>query len=919
MSELSSRIDRARRTGVLSLTGLGLFEIPAAVTKLNWLRSLDLTGTTLRDLPASLTNLKNLETLNLTGMPLSGFPDVVTRLGSLKNLSLHRTGIVEFPRNMRDFNLNALIFSGGNLSTVPSAVFDITSLRVLDLSENRLLELPPEFGRLEHLSHLFLSGNRFHAIPASLRAASRLQVLDLSSDGRDLRGVDLHSRPFLLDREAISLFRTGESKHREGGLSNLPGWLFESLENIEWISLSGNRIEHIPRVMSRANNLTHLLLSENRVGTFPDEHLPRGITHLDMRGNRISTIPSGVQGLPNLKFLDLSSNPLPFPPEIMQRKHEPQVIAEYVNHVSLNTRPLDEAKLLVVGEGYVGKTSLIKRLVFDQFSRHEAKTPGIDITRWGINVDEITVMLNVWDFGGQEIMHATHQFFLTRRSIYILVVDTRQDEDQNRIEYWLKLIQSFSGGSPVLIVGNKSDESPLDIDQRGLRIKYPDIVAIVETSCREGAGIDALRHIITATVSSLPHVHDLLPESFFAVKEVLEGMASNYITFEEFKTECQSHGVFQKESQELLVGFLHDLGTVLCFRDDPRLASTNILNPAWVTGGVYKILNSNLAAQKKGLLSVDDVSTILDSGEYPAERKFFIIDMMKKFELCYEAEGIFLVPDLLTKEEPDTGVWDDSLKFVIRYDVLPSSVMCRVTVRMNSLISKRTVWRTGVVLLMDTNRALIKADKEDGVLTIYVSGPIPTRRGLLTAVRGELKSIAETIPGMAYEEQVPVPGYRDLTVPYAHLLDLERAGKFTVVPQGLVDEVSVQELLDGIEAVSARDASSLSSTTDLTTDPAASLEAREQNKWAFRQSLTLGALLIVSVLAIFAAATIGKRYLGDSTVPALIAAGVIAIALGMFVLRTSGNVTEQGFLSVLTSILSRRDPPTNGGDSSTQP
>ena len=60
-------------------------------------------------------------------------------------------------------------------------------------------------------------------------------------------------------------------------------------------------------------------------------------------------------------------------------------------------------------------------------------------------------------------MHATHQFFLTRRSVYILVLDSRLNQEENRVEYWLKIIQSFGGESPVLIVGNKvTDQHPLE-------------------------------------------------------------------------------------------------------------------------------------------------------------------------------------------------------------------------------------------------------------------------------------------------------------------------------------------------------------------------------------------------------------------------------------------------------------------------
>jgi hypothetical protein len=76
-------------------------------------------------------------------------------------------------------------------------------------------------------------------------------------------------------------------------------------------------------------------------------------------------------------------------------------------------RPLNEGKLILVGRGEVGKTSLIKRLVENEFNEDESKTQGIRITNWFLMHRANTFRLNVWDFGGQEIMHATHQFFLT--------------------------------------------------------------------------------------------------------------------------------------------------------------------------------------------------------------------------------------------------------------------------------------------------------------------------------------------------------------------------------------------------------------------------------------------------------------------------------------------------------------------------
>src|SRR5262249_22939228 len=150
----------------------------------------------------------------------------------------------------------------------------------------------------------------------------------------------------------------------------------------------------------------------------------------------------------------------------------------------------------------------------------------------------------------------------------------------------------------------------------------------------------------------------------------------------------------------------------------------------------------------------------------PADRRTFIVEMMRKFELCYEADGIFLVPDLLTKEEPDTGSWDGALEFQVRYDILPFSVIGRLIVRMDKLISKGTVWRPGRVLAMDDVRALVGADVEDNVLTILVSGAQRARRGILTAIRMQLRAIERTIPGLTVEERVPVAGFDGVSVSY---------------------------------------------------------------------------------------------------------------------------------------------------------
>ena len=277
--------------------------------------------------------------------------------------------------------------------------------------------------------------------------------------------------------------------------------------------------------------------------------------------------------------------------------------------------------MLLIGQGSVGKTSLVKRLVEGCFDPHENKTEGIDIRRWAVDVDGKDIRLNVWDFGGQEIMYATHQFFLTRRSLYLLVLDTRLDEQENRLEYWLKIIQSFGGESPIIVVGNKTDQHPLDIDRNVLQSKYKSIKVFVETSCATGDGIEELKAAIAREVGGLEHIHDQLLNTWFNVKTQLEGMTKNCITYTEYVGICKDAGITDPLSQRTLASFLHDLGIILNFQDNPRLEDTNILNPKWVTNGVYKILNSNVLFQSKGVLELEQLHQVLDHEEYPRQKR----------------------------------------------------------------------------------------------------------------------------------------------------------------------------------------------------------------------------------------------------------------------------------------------------------
>lgn len=399
-------------------------------------------------------------------------------------------------------------------------------------------------------------------------------------------------------------------------------------------------------------------------------------------------------------------------------------------------------------------------------------------------------------------MHATHRFFLTKRSLYLLVLDAHLTQEENRVEYWLKIIQSFGGNSPVLIIGNKIDQHSLDIDRTGLRKKYSNVIGILEVSAATGTGIEGLKMVITDQVNNLPHIRDFLPKSWFTVKTELEelGQKSNFITIDEYLKLCTENGLKDEISQRTLIGFLHDLGVVLYFQDDPHLEALGILNPEWVTNGVYKILNDHDLFQNKGVLNLITINDILHSPEYPRDKRLFIVDMMKKFELCYEInENTFLVPDLLPKDEPYTGDWSGAFAFQYHYNILPTSIISRFIVRMHAFIYK-TVWRSGVVLKSGGNTALIKADTEDRKIYIWISGDKNTKRDFLAVIRTELDAIHRTIVQVEATEKVPLPEYPDVIFDYRELLQFEHDGilNFPKSINNISQKISVQQLLDGV-------------------------------------------------------------------------------------------------------------------------
>jgi len=487
----------------------------------------------------------------------------------------------------------------------------------------------------------------------------------------------------------------------------------------------------------------------------------------------------------------------------------------------------------------------------------------------------------------------------------------------------------------VIIVGNCADEHPPQVKIRTLQKKYPQITKLIATSCKTGAGIEELVQEIASQIDAIPHIKDLLPNSWFHIKTQLEAMQKSYdfISYEKYQEMCQKAKIKEASDQKSLVHFLHDLGIVLNYQDDPRLNETNVLNPEWVTSGVYDILNNHdLMVQKKGILSLPDLQDILKKNQrYPENKRRFLMDLMGKFELCFPLDGYspdrYLITDLLPIDEPDVDIYENApLHFQYRYDILPGSIISRFIVRNHQMIYKTMRWRSGVVLTMDLNRALVRADEEDNYISIKAQGSRAS--ALLAIIKTDFDKIHDTIPNLAVQERLVIrelqgekPTGVEVPVDYLHLIELDRQGSVEAILPGLRGKYNIRDILEGVEPKTERERC---------------LDEREERSRKIRENRpmspktpetpnllkpSLALLLVFAVVACIVA--VFAHFVPDSKHITSVLTIIVIFAFIVFVLLLLTGKINQTTFNQLFEVLSRfiptfkgQEPKTNNDDTS---
>jgi small GTP-binding protein len=815
LTSLPPEIKELKNLTQLNISGNQLTSLPPEIKELKNLTELGISRTQLISLPPEIKELKNLTQLNISGNQLTSLPPEIKELKNLTQLNISGNELTSLPPEIKELkNLTRFFLSGNELTSLPPEIKELKNLTQLNISGNQLTSFPPEIKELKNLTQLNISGNQLTSLPPEIKELKNLTELDIS-------GNELTSLPPEVS-ELKSLIQLNISGNQLTSL--LPG--ITGLKSLTQLNISGNQLTSLPPEIKELKNLIRFNISDNKLTSLlPEITELKSLVYLDVSLNLLTSLPQEILQLKlkiewenrqeNFNIIFVKDNPFENPPvEIVKQGRE--AVFNYFKSES-EKEPLNEVKVLLVGEGGAGKTSLVKRIFGEEVDGNEPQTQGINIRKFVVKNEEREIKANFWDFGGQEIMHATHQFFLSKRSLYILVLDGRKDE---KPEYWLKLIENFGGDSPILVVINKIDENPaFELNRKFLREKYPSIRGFYRLSCKSGDGTGEFLKILEEELKRVKHLEIKWPKSWFNVKSKLEKMCPNcvslfpdkencehcsFIQYNEYKMICDKEGISSESEQSTLVDFLHDLGVILHFRDI-HLLNMHVLEPEWVTNAVYKLVNSKEIAESRGVLKLDMFAEILKQRTkkdfyYPPDQYSFFISLMKKFELSYDLDdSTVLLPGLLEIQEPDFEFnYKDTLRFIIAYDFLPPSVMPRFIVKMNKNIKDDLRWRTGVVL-EDANynsSAVVRADNEAKIINIYACGE--QKRDYFAVIIQNFREINNSFEKLKATEKIPLPDEPEVAVSYDHLIKLKSRGIEFYMPDGSDREYYVSQLLETV-------------------------------------------------------------------------------------------------------------------------
>lgn len=744
---------------------------------------------------------------------------------------LHWAGIAQLPRCIKLLlALEELDLSWNEALTDIDALSGLPNLTILDLRSTQVSNINA-LSRLTMLKKLSLRSTQVREI-GMLSGLSGLKSLDLCKT--HVRDISVLSN--LHELTSIDLSFTGVND-----ISSLA-----NLEKLTELCLQDTEINEIS-LLSGLTSLSNLDLRGTEVKDISPLVGLNKITHLDLRGLSISQIPEGLVDL-GLEFI---ADEIPFfrkpgiyihgltltdqPIGIFHQKRED--ILEYFKTTKCGSDPINECKVVFLGNGGAGKSLIIDRLMHDGKKSegfNGESTPGVNIRSKVYLVEGEKIEFHFWDFGGQDIMHSMHRLFLTNRTLYVIVVNAREGKINDQARYWIRNINSFAMGSPFLLVLNHKDQcDSVDINQNGLEREYSTLKDVKIISALKD-DTDVFNTEIQATiceiVSKMDSVHTQFPRSWLLLMNNLQKMKDDFIMSDSFYEKCREIGIETTATViDEIVNWYQDLGVCFYSSKHPTFRQYMVLKPEWLLNALYIIVFNGRKFAKNGVIGEKSIYKLICGSnpdleirkvwgeiDYKESQVQYILNVFLNYELIFrlnngqdQNEEYFFIPMLCDENEPkkiedyESG---ESIHVSFIYEYLPENVLHKFMVRHGYELNNGLVWRTGAVLNNYRCGWTALVQKKGDRLEVFAKSRNPETHPLnvyLDMMRESIYKINDSFGIVAKEFITYHKNDLKDCFDYELLISSIEYGRHTIFSKVFRNEISIEEIL-GIVSVQKR-------------------------------------------------------------------------------------------------------------------
>ena len=260
---------------------------------------------------------------------------------------------------------------------------------------------------------------------------------------------------------------------------------------------------------------------------------------------KLAALPEWFVTAPAIRELYFHQTRIPgVPIEVLSASGDENCLAKLRAHF-LDERegvePVVEVKLMVLGNGRVGKTQFCRRLAELLFQPDSDSTHGVAIIPARLpGTGENEIALQMWDFGGQDIYHGTHALFMRDNAIFALIWAKdfeRRSEDESDglifgnqpLGYWVDYVRHLGGRDRAVTIVQTRCDRPED----------DDICPVPEKVIKEAFGRYALVHFSAATNRGRANLIEKVTESVAYLRE-RQGVATIGVARHRVKTKLEA-------------------------------------------------------------------------------------------------------------------------------------------------------------------------------------------------------------------------------------------------------------------------------------------------------------------------------------------------------------------------------------------